>query len=132
VKTRDNQLVAGFLSDGFTFKGTHYKPLTAQTLLILEKVKSPFFTGEDLGVRGLLDFLFVSSRSAADVLSLTRDADAWELAVLEFAAGLTSQDLEALGHLVAESNENVAAAVVEASGECSGKKPATSRTGARR
>jgi len=120
--SRDVSLVAGFLSDGFSFKGTHYKPLTAQTLLILERVKSPFFTGEDLGVRGLLDFLFVSSHSASDVLPLLKDADAWELAILEFAAAFSAQDLEELGHLVAESNEQVAAAVVEAREEGTKKK----------
>lgn len=119
---RDQKLNAGFLQDGFEFKQVHYKPLTAQTLIILERVASPFFTGADQGVRGLLDFLFVSSRPAREILPLTRDADSWDLAVLSFAEGFTASDLEALGTLVAESNENVSAAVVEVREEKGGGK----------
>lgn len=120
--SRAESLVAGFLQSGFDFKGTSYKALTAQTLLILERVKSPFFTGEDQGVRGLLDFLFVSSHSAKEALPLMRDQDQWDLAILEFAEQFTAADLEELGALVSESNENIAAAVVEAREESGTKK----------
>ncbi|WP_035606200.1 hypothetical protein [Haloferula sp. BvORR071] len=127
--SRTDSLVAGFLQSGFEFKGTFYRALTAQTLLILEKVRSPFFTGNDEGVRGLLDFLFVASHSAKQVLPLLRDQDAWDLAVLEFAEGFSAGDLEELGALVSESNENVAAAVVEAREEGTKKKPQKKGTG---
>jgi hypothetical protein len=121
---------AAFLDDGFTFKGTQYRPLTARTLLLLERAKSPFFTGEEAGARGLLDFLFVSSRSSADVLPLMRDPDAWDLAVLDFADQFSAADLEELGRLVAEGNEHVATSIVEAQPEKGArKKPQTNRTG---
>jgi len=121
---------AAFLDEGFTFKGTHYRPLTARTLLLLEKAKSPFFTGEEAGARGLLDFLFVSSRPSADVLPLLRNADDFDLAVLDFADQFTAVDLEELGRLVAEGNEHVAASIVEAEPEKGArKKPQTNRTG---
>lgn len=102
-----------FLNEGFEFKGRRYKALTAQTLIILESVKSPFYTGEDKGVKGLLDFLFVSSREAREVLALTKDLDAFNLAVLDFASDFSAADLDELGKIVAEQNAAVAAVVVE-------------------
>jgi hypothetical protein len=113
---------AAFLDDGFSFKGVTYRPLTARTLLLLERAKSPFFTGEDAGARGLLDFLFVSSRDSAAVLPLLRESDAWDLAVLDFADQFTAADLEELGRLVAEGNEHVAASIVEAQPEKGARK----------
>ena len=122
MRTRDEKLTGGFLNAGFSFKNYEFKPLTAQTLLILEKVKSPFFTGEGSDMRGLLDYLLASSKETKELLPLTRDADAWELAVMEFAGTFTQEDLEELGELVAGITEEATSAVVEVRDDATGTK----------
>jgi hypothetical protein len=114
MRSRTDKQTASFLNTGFEFKGISYKALTAQTLLILERVKSPFFTGEDAGVRGLLDYLFATSQETRVLLPLARSKDDWEMSVLEFAEQFTADDLEELGQIVSEASEEIASAVVEA------------------
>ena len=112
MKDRDKHLVSGFLSQGFEFKGITYKPLTARTLLLLEKAQSPFFHGGGNQLQGLLDFLYVSSNDSKTVLNAI-NSDSWEEILMEYADNFTSQDLTDLGNMVNEQNENVSAALVE-------------------
>lgn len=112
MKDRDKKLVSGFLSQGFEFNGVTYKPLTARTLLLLEKANSPFFHGGGTQLKGLLDFLFVSSNDSKTVLNAI-NSESWEETIMDFADSFTSEDLTNLGNMVNESNENVSAALVE-------------------
>jgi len=112
MKTREQKLVSGFLSNGFEFKGVNYRPLTARTLLLLEKAQSPFYHGGGTQLQGLLDFLFVSSNDSKKVLNAI-NSDSWEETLMEYAEGFTSQDLKDLGDMVNEQNETVSAALVE-------------------
>jgi len=120
METRDSKIVSGFLTQGFSFNGVHYKPISARTLLLLEKVSSPFYFGGNQ-LQGLIDFLYVSSHDSKEILSLINSGD-WESSILDYAETFTSSDLEALGKLVDASNEDASAAIVEVREEA-GSKP---------
>ena len=111
MKDRDTQIVNGILSEGFQFKGVHYRPISARSLLFLERVKSPYYVGGDQ-LRGLLDFLFISSKETKDILKAINTD--WDEAIMEFAEGFSMDDLNELSKIVEEENDNAAAAVVEA------------------
>jgi hypothetical protein len=132
--SREERQANAFTGDGFNYKGTHFRPLTGMMLLALQKAKSPYFgenTEED-GARILLDFLLVTSLTAAEAHKLSKDPDSWELAVFELADKFTQQDLENLGGLIAEMQAEVNESLVEARGENgASKKSRTSRTGSR-
>jgi hypothetical protein len=108
---RDSKIVNGFLNEGFEFKGVHYKPLSARTLLLLEKAKSPFYFGGDQ-LRGLLDWLFISSNESSVILNAIRD-DEYDSLIMDFAETFSTEDIETLGELMNESNEDAASAIVD-------------------
>lgn len=117
---RDTQIVNGILSDGFEFKGMHFKPMSARILIMLEKAKSPFYFGGDQ-LRGLLDFLFISSQETRDVLKAL-NTDTFEEAVMEFAELFSPGDLQELSKIIEKQNEDSSSAVVEVREKDSGKK----------
>jgi hypothetical protein len=108
---RDKRIVNGFLAAGFDFKGISYRPLTARTLLLLEKAGSPFYFGGDQ-LRGLLDLLFISSHDSREILAAI-NGEAFDEVILDYAETFSPDDLNELGQLVDRSNADAAAAVVE-------------------
>ena len=108
---RNTKLVSGFLANGFDFKNTHYNPITARTLILLEKCKSPYYFGGDQ-LKGLLDVLYISSHDSKSILSSINNEE-WEELIIDFADQFTPSDLEALGNLINTANEDASAAVVE-------------------
>lgn len=119
-ETRDEKLIRGYLNNGFTFKGVHYKPLSARTLLLLERVQSPFYHGGN-NLKGLIDFLYISSHDSADVLKLIND-DTFEAVIYDFADTFSPEDLNDLGEIVSKQNEDIGAAMVEVRNDDSEKK----------
>jgi len=123
MKRKERQ-TNSFLGSGFEYKGMNFRPLTGMMLLALEKAKSPYFqTDNDAhGARILLDFLLVTSLTAAEAHKLSKDPEVWELAVFELADQFTQSDLEELGQLIAEMQAEINDSVVEARGESGGVK----------
>lgn len=107
---RNDKLISGFLDSGFDFKGIHYNPISARTLLLLERCKSPYYFGGNQ-LRGLLDCLYICSHSSKEVLAVSPDD--WEVMILDYADSFATEDLTELGDIVNKSNEDSAAAVVE-------------------
>jgi hypothetical protein len=119
MKDRDTKIVNGILTEGFEFKGVHYRPISARSLLFLEKVKSPYYFGGDQ-LRGLLDFLFISSKETKDILKAFNDD--WDEAIMNFAEEFTMDDPTKLGNIVNEQGDDAASAVVEVREKASDKK----------
>lgn len=119
MKNRDEQIVNGILSAGFEFKGVAYRPISARSLLFLQRVKSPYYVGGDQ-LRGLLDFLFISSKETKDILKACNTD--WDEAIMDFAEQFTMDDLAELGNIVNEQNDNAASAVVEVRDKATDKK----------
>jgi hypothetical protein len=119
MKDRDTKIVNGILTEGFEFKGIHYRPISARSLILLEKVKSPYYLGGDQ-VRGLLDFLFISSKETKDILKAFNDD--WDVAIMDFAEEFTMEDLSELSKIVNDQGDDAAAAVVEVREKASDKK----------
>jgi hypothetical protein len=119
MKDRDTKIVNGILSEGFEFKGVHYRPISARSLLFLEKVKSPYYLGGDQ-LRGLLDFLFISSKETKDILKACNTD--WDEAIMEFAEQFSMDDLAELGKIVDNENDEAASAVVEVREKAGDKK----------
>jgi hypothetical protein len=111
-KNREQKLNDGFLFDGFDFKGVHYKPLTAQSLLVLQRVNSPIYTGanESNWLETILHYLFVTSKPIKELLKAT---ESWDESILEFADEFQHQDLLEVGNIINEVLEQSAAAIVE-------------------
>lgn len=111
MKDRQELRSGAFLQAEFEFKGLTVKPITARTLLLLEKMKSPFyFGGEQL--KGLIDVIYVCSRPASDVLRQINN-NTIEEAIYDFADTFSAEDLNALNEIVTNTNNEVAATVVE-------------------
>jgi hypothetical protein len=119
MKNRDEKIVNGILSNGFEFKGVHYRPISARSLLFLEKVKSPYYVGGDQ-LRGLLDFLFISSKESKDILKAINTD--WDEAIMEFADEFSMEDLTELSKIVGDQGDDAASAVVEVREKASDKK----------
>lgn len=119
MKNRDEQILNGILSDGFEFKGVKYRPISARSLLFLEKVKSPYYIGGDQ-LRGLLDFLFISSKETKDILKACNTD--WDEAIMEFAEQFSMEDLKELGEIVNAQGDDAAAAVIEVRNKATDKK----------
>ncbi len=119
-KKRDARIVSGFLNEGFEFKGTNYKPLSTRTLLLLEQAKSPFYFGGNQ-LRGLLDWLYVSSKDSSEILRVIKE-DSFDAAIMDFAEQFSALDIEELGNLMNESNEDAASAIVEIKGKTGSEK----------
>jgi hypothetical protein len=111
MSKRENQIISGILNDGFEFKGIKFKPMSARILLLLEKVKSPFYVGGDQ-LRGLLDFLFIASKESRDVLKAINEGT-WDETIMEYADSFTADDLQDLAELVEAQSEDASAAVVD-------------------
>lgn len=110
-KDRNEQLINGFLANGFEFKGIKYKPIGARSLVLLEKCKSPYYYGGDR-LRGILDVLYISSHESSDILPRMNN-DTWEETIIDYAEGFTTQDLSDIGDLLNKQSEDAAAAIVE-------------------
>jgi hypothetical protein len=119
MKNRDEQIVNGILSNGFEFKGEKYRPISARSLLFLERVKSPYYVGGDQ-LRGLLDFLFISSKESREILKAINTD--WDEAIMEFADGFSMEDLTELSKIVGEQGDDAASAVVEIREKATDKK----------
>lgn len=119
MKDRKEKIVSGFLDSGFSHKGIDYKPITARTLLLLERCQSPYYFGGNQ-LRGLLDVLYIGSHDSKTVLAAMNDS--WEETILEYAENFTTEDLTSLGSIVNIANENCSASVVEARDDGTKKK----------
>ena len=109
-----------FIQNGFDYKGIHYKALSARTLSVLNKMNSQFFSGGGNDqIQGLMDFLFVSSKSNQEVISLlySEDPHALECAILDYSETLTVQDIAKLTELVSKMNDDASSAIVEIVGD---------------
>lgn len=114
---RDKQLTDGFLFSGFEYNGIHYKPLTAQSLLILQKVNSPIYTGinaSELWLQTVLEYMFVTSKPIKELLKAIPN---WDECILEFADGFAHNDLLEIGKIINEILEQTSAAIVETRSE---------------
>jgi len=118
-KTREEKINNAITSDGFVYKGVHYKPMSVRTLLLFEKYKSPFFYGGDQ-LRGLMDFLYISSHDPKQVAKIPLEQ--WDDTILDYADNFTADDLVTLGQMAEQSSENNAASIVEVRND-SQKKP---------
>jgi hypothetical protein len=98
---------------GFEFKGTFYKALNGSTLKLLEKIQSPFFTGEGSDMEGLLDFLFVHSQPIKVVNRWCNDKEGFSDAVAEFGEQFGIKDLQELAELVKQGSDVLTSAIVE-------------------
>ena len=107
--------IEAFVDTGFEFNGRKYKPLTAMGLLILEKVESPFYNGNDDGMRSVIDFLYVTDadNKPAELLQVSKSQDTWEEVVLEYADQFQASELKQLAKLVAESATKLTESMVE-------------------
>ncbi len=111
TETREEKQVRGFLNEGFTYKDTYFRPMTTRTLLILENVKSPYFSGGDQ-IRGMMEFLFISSTDSKEIIKLIRE-DNFDAAVLDFSEQYEVSDVEHLANLMQTNNEDASSALVE-------------------
>lgn len=109
--TRETKQVRGFLDDGFTFKDIYFKPMTIRTLLILERVGSPFYLGGDQ-LRGLIDYLYISSTDSKEIMNAIT-TDNFELAVMDFAEQFSSSDMDELNKIVAENSKDISSTLIE-------------------
>lgn len=119
MKTRDQKITDAITNDGFTYNDTFYRALSTRMLLLLEKFKSPFYTGGDQ-MRGLMDFLYIASGDLREIQRMTPSE--FEDAVFEFADTLTTEDLNNLGKLSRSSNDDSASTVIQVKEDASGKK----------
>jgi hypothetical protein len=87
--------------------------------LFLERVKSPYYVGGDQ-LRGLLDFLFISSKESREILKAINTD--WDEAIMEFADGFSMEDLTELSKIVGEQGDDAASAVVEIREKATDKK----------
>lgn len=108
---RDEKIVNAVTTEGFTYKGVLYKALTPRGLLILEKHKSPFFSGGS-ALKGLFDYLYVCSQEPKAVQSISLDD--WDDIIYDYADQFTQEDLAELGRLSKEFNEIQSSTIVEA------------------
>lgn len=114
---REKNLTDGFLFQGFDYKGVHYKPLTAQSLLILQKVNSPIYTGErtdELWLQVVLEYMFVTSKPIKEILKAT---ESWEESILEYADNFQQNDLVKIGEIINKVLEQTSSAIVETRGD---------------
>ena len=114
---RDKHLTDGFLSQGFDYNGVHYKPLTAQSLLILQKVNSPIYTGErtdELWLQVVLEYMYVTSKPVKEILKATEN---WEETILEYADNFQQSDLIKIGEIINSVLEQTSSAIVETRGD---------------
>jgi hypothetical protein len=114
--------VESYFNDGFEFKGFKFRPLTAGSMLILERIKSDFL-GDSPGVKGILEYLFVHGEDREVVKGLSRDLPAFESAVEEWAEQWTMKDLNDLTTLLGAETKKVEDASVTVLGDSAGKKP---------
>lgn len=111
MKTREEKITEAIVQDGFEYKGKFYKSLSTRMLLLFERFKSPQYYGGDQ-LRGLLDYLFVSSYSDSKLLQRIT-IDEFDDLVYEYADSITSEDLTELGKLFTKFNENAQSTVVD-------------------
>lgn len=107
---RDEKIINAVSTEGFTYKGVMYKALTPRGLLILEKHKSPFYSGGN-ALKGLFDYLYVCSQDPKKVQSITLED--WDDTIYEYADSFTQDDLAELGRLSQEFNDLQASTIVE-------------------
>lgn len=120
-KTPGSLRAEAFIEDGFEYAGMKFRPMSATTLLLLEIVESPFFTGEGSAMRGLLDYLLIQSMPVAEARKLVKNPDRFEEAVMDFGEKFTTEQLKELDAMVSEASEAAVASVAEP--ESSEKKP---------
>lgn len=110
-----NEKLEAILDSGFEYKGRTYSALTAMGLVLLERVDSSFYNGEDESITAVLDYLFVtdSSNDVKELIKLSRNKEAWEDAVLEYSANFGAGELKEVSRLVAESARKLSATMVE-------------------
>ncbi len=111
TETREEKQVRGFLNDGFTYKDTYFRPMTTRTLLLLERVKSPYYSGGDQ-IRGMMEFLFISSTDSKEIVKLITN-DEFESAVLDFSEQYEVSDVEHLAKLIQSNSEDASSTLVE-------------------
>lgn len=118
---RDEKIVNAVTSEGFTYKGVLYKALTPRGLLLLEKHKSPFYTGGN-ALKGLFDYLYVCSQDPKKIQAISTDD--WDDVIYDYADQFNQYDLSELGRLSQEFNDLQSSTIIEAknTGE---KKPDT-------
>lgn len=104
-----------FLDTGFHYKDKTFKPLTAMGLLLLERVESPFYSGEGDGIASVLDYLYVtdSNNKTKDLVKISKNKEGWEDSVLEYADQFDAVDIKKLSLLVAESAKKLSETMVE-------------------
>ena len=109
-KQREEKVVNAIITDGFVYKGIKYKTLTTRMLLLMEKFKSPFYTGGDQ-LKGLMDYLYISSQDLKKIQTMTDEE--FQDAVFDFADNFTALDLKELGEQVDKYSETASATLVE-------------------
>jgi hypothetical protein len=109
-KTREEKITESISTDGFTYKGVHYKSMTTRTLLLLEKYKSPFYYGGDQ-LKGLMDFLYIVSHDPKEVSKIPFEK--WDEVIFDFADTLTAEDLKNLGEYAQNTNDVNSSTIVE-------------------
>lgn len=111
MSKRKQNIIESFNDTGFEYKGVHYKPMSLRTLQLLERIDSPFFNGEDQGIRGVMDFLYISSKETKDILKIGKDE--WEAMIIDYAENFTLNDLQELTKIVNDKIAQSSDAIVE-------------------
>lgn len=109
-KKREEKIVDSISTEGFEYKNIRYKTLTTRMLLLMEKFKSPFYTGGDQ-LKGLMDYLYLGSGDLKKIQSMSKEE--FDDAVYEFSDKFTALDLEELGRQVNSFVDNASATLVE-------------------
>jgi hypothetical protein len=108
---RDKKIVNAITTNSLEYKGVTYKSLTTRTMLLLEKFDSPFFHG-GAQLKGLLDFLYISSHDPKEVERIKPED--FDSVIYDFADTLTPEDLKNLGELAENLNKDSGSTIVDA------------------
>lgn len=103
-----------FFNEGFEYKGIRYRPISAGSMIQLEIAKSCFLT-DNIGVRGIMDFLYVHGEDKEIVRTIIRrrDPGIFEDAVIDFAEQFSTNDLQELSKMIEEQANRVSENQVE-------------------
>lgn len=94
------------INSGFEFKGHSFRPFSIQTAMLLER-----FESEGAGLTGTMEFLFVSKEDVKTLLRM--DKESFDVAVLEFAANFTMQEMIEISESLKKEREEIFANQVE-------------------
>ena len=117
MNNKQNKQIAGFLNNGFDFKGTKFRPLSASRMAILSRMDSSFLDENSTdNIKGLLDYLYVCSQPLGKLIKINKKED-FDFVVFEFGEDWNTADIIELQKLMSADIEAIGEAMTEAEDE---------------